>query len=334
MIWIVTIAVARFYIISMCGWFIATYSMSLGVANKVEGSTNLGIIYQKGLILHIILGLLEKMSVNDRLLFGVSGLPLGIGQKFNYASGITYLKDFGLDAMELLFVRSVNVTDNNKDAILKNKLANDFYLSAHGSYYINLNAKTAEKQDESRRRILDAVEALSKVHGRSLIFHTGYYLDRSKEKTYNTIKKNLSKLPRKGIFYRLETTGKGTQFGTLEELVSLCKEVSSCRLCIDFAHIHARNNGNLKDYKDFTKVLQYVLEELGRSALDDLHIHIGGIAYNGKGEKNHLPLQESDFNYIACLKALKDFNVKGCVICEGPRVENDALLLKQSFEKL
>jgi len=60
---------------------------------------------------------------------------------------------------------------------------------------------------------------------------------------------------------------------------------------------------------------------------------MGGIEYGEKGERNHLPLQESDFNYQACLKALKDFDVKGC-LCEGPRVEFDALLLKRTFAKL
>jgi deoxyribonuclease IV len=272
--------------------------------------------------------------VSDRLLFGISGLPLGVGQKFNYASAIPYLKDFGLDAMELLFVRSVNVSDSNKDAILQNKLAHDFYLSAHGSYYINLNAQAAEKQEASLERILAGADALSKVQGRSLIFHPGYYLDSSKGESYAAIRENLRRLPHQDIAYRLETTGKGTQFGTLEELVSLCKEIDSCKLCIDFAHIHARNNGSLKNYHDFAGILQYVLGELGRAALDDLHIHMGGVEYGVKGERNHLPLQESDFNYVACLQALKDFQVKGCVISEGPRVEYDSLLLKRTFEGL
>jgi deoxyribonuclease IV len=272
--------------------------------------------------------------LDHRLLFGISGLPLGVGQKFNYASAIPYLKEFGLDAMELLFVRSVNVSDKNKGAILENKLATDFYLSAHGSYYINLNAAAVEKQDASIQRILDGAAALSKVQGRSLIFHPGYYLESSKEQSHAAIKASLGRLPHQGIDYRLETTGKGTQFGTLEELVSLCKEIETCKLCIDFAHIHARNNGSLKNYHDFAGILQYVLEELGQAALDDLHIHMGGIEYSVKGEKNHLPLQESDFNYVACLKALKDFKVKGCVICEGPRVEYDSLLLKTTYEEL
>ncbi len=271
----------------------------------------------------------------DKLLFGISGLPIGSGIKnINYASGIHYAKSIGLDAMELLFVRNVNVTEKNRDIILKSKLDNDFYLSAHGAHYINLNADEIEKQVQSMERITKAMEGLAKVKGRSLIFHPGYYLKDSKEETYNTIKENLLKLPYKEVDYRLETTGKGTQFGTLEELVSLCREVKSCKLCIDFSHIHARGNGSLKNYDDFAKILQYVFNELGRSTLDDLHIHMGGINYNERGERHHLSLSESDFNYVECLKAIKDYNVKGCVILEGPLVEKDALLLKNTYEKL
>jgi deoxyribonuclease IV len=271
----------------------------------------------------------------DKLLFGISGLPIGNGsRKYNYASGIDYVKSIGLDAIELPFVRSVNVTDKNKDIILENKQRNDFYLSAHGSYYINLNADEAEIQNQSRERIIKGSEALRKVHGKSLVFHPGYYLKDSKEDAYITIKENLIKLPYNGIDYRLETTGKPTQFGTLEELVSLCKDIASCKLCIDFSHIHARQNGSLKYYDDFAKILQYVLIELGRSALDDMHIHMAGINYSEKGEKNHLPLLESDFNYVACLKVLKDFNVKGCIISEGPKIESDALLLKNTYKNL
>jgi len=271
----------------------------------------------------------------DKLLFGISGLPVGSGtRKFNYASGIEYIKSIGLDAMELLFVRNVNVSDNNSFSILKSKTENGIYLSAHASHYINLNADESEKQEQSLERIMKAKDGLAKVKGVSLVFHPGFYLKDTKEETYKTIKANLLKLPHNEIDYRLETTGKATQFGTLEELVSLCEELNSCKLCIDFSHIHARQNGSLKSYDDFSNILQYVLEKLGRPALDDMHIHMGGIKYNEKGERRHLPLLESDFNYVECLKAIKDFKVKGCIIVEGPMLEKDALLIKNTFEKL
>ncbi|SHN60149.1 TIM barrel protein [Desulfitobacterium chlororespirans] len=271
----------------------------------------------------------------EKLLFGISGLPLGDGTKrFNYATGIHYLKSIGLDAMELLFVRSVNVTDNNKGAILEAKRKEGFYLSAHASHYINLNSNDIAKRNQSITRIIDAAEGLAKVRGRSLVFHPGFYMSDSKEAAYAAIKSNLMRLSSCGIDYRLETTGKGSQFGTLEELVSLCQEVPSCKLCLDFAHIHARSNGGLKGYDDFAGVLKHVLDHLGRTALEDLHIHMGGIRYTAKGERSHAPLLESDFNYQECLRAIKDYGVRGCIIAEGPLLERDALLLKETYEKL
>lgn len=271
----------------------------------------------------------------NTLFFGISGLPLGDeNKKLNYKSGIEYLKKFGLDAMELPFVRSVNVTDKNKNEILETKYKNNFYLSAHGSYFINLNADEEEKQIKSMERIIQGAEGLKKVQGKSLVFHPGFYLKDSKEETFQTIKNNLLKLPNIGIDYRLETTGKGTQFGSLEENVRLCKEVATCKLCIDFSHLHARDNGILKTYNDFAKILDYVGTEMGEVALKDMHIHMSGINYTIKGERNHLPFEESDFNYKACIEAFVKFDIKGCVICESPILEHDGLLLKKYYESL
>ena len=271
----------------------------------------------------------------DKLLFGISGLPMGDGNtKFTYKSGISYLKKLGLDAMELPFVRSVNITDKNKVEVLKTKKEENFYLSAHGSYYINLNAEEKEKQEQSIERIIKGAEGLKKVEGKSLVFHTGFYLKSPKDETFNMIKKNLASLPDLGVDYRLETTGKGTQFGSLEEIVAICENVKSCKPCIDFSHLHARYNGSLKTYEDFISILQYIKDHLGDEALKDMHIHLSGINYGEKGEKNHLPFEESDFNYKACLKAFKDFDIKGCVVCESPILERDALLLKNFYYSL
>lgn len=84
----------------------------------------------------------------DKLLFGISGLPKGDGsKKFTYKTAIIYLKQIGLDALEMPFVRSVNITDKNKDEVYKAKEEQSFYLSAHGSYFVNLNAVEEEKAE-------------------------------------------------------------------------------------------------------------------------------------------------------------------------------------------
>ena len=130
-----------------------------------------------------------------------------------------------------------------------------------------------------------------------------------------------------------ELMGRGTQFGSLEELLDLSLELEMVAPCIDFAHCHARNGKN-NSYDEFTSILSRIEERLGRNALDDIHIHVSGIAYGGKGEIKHLNMEESDFNYVDFIRALKDYDVKGLVICESPNLEEDALLLKESFDAL
>jgi deoxyribonuclease-4 len=137
-----------------------------------------------------------------------------------------------------------------------------------------------------------------------------------------------------GITYRLETTGKETQFGNLDELIEISKQVKTCGICVDFSHIHARYNGSLKTYDDFSRILDKIGTNLGDDALKDMHIHISGINYGAKGEKNHLPFEESDFNYKDCMKALKQYRVAGCIVCESPILEIDAKLLKDYYYSL
>ena len=65
-----------------------------------------------------------------------------------------------------------------------------------------------------------------------------------------------------------------------------------------------------------------------------IYTHVTGIEYGAKGEKKHLNLEESDFNYKDLLKAFKTFDVKGAVVCESPNIEDDAKLLKDYYLSL
>ena len=136
------------------------------------------------------------------------------------------------------------------------------------------------------------------------------------------------------IWIRPETTGKGTQWGTLEEIVKLSKEFKNVLPCIDFAHIHARNNGTFNTYDEFSKMIEFTANELGNDVLDNMHMHLAGIEYGPKGEKNHLLLENSDMNYKDLLKVFKEFNIKGVLVCESPNIEEDTKLLKEYYLSL
>jgi len=135
------------------------------------------------------------------------------------------------------------------------------------------------------------------------------------------------------LLLRPETSGKGSQFGSLEEILKLCAELEGTAPCIDFAHLHARG-GRFNSYPEFTSVLEQVRVGLGDDALKNMHLHISGIEYGARGERRHLRLQQSDLQYNELLRALRDYNVKGVVICESPNQEEDALLLKTGLNAI
>jgi len=137
-----------------------------------------------------------------------------------------------------------------------------------------------------------------------------------------------------GIEIRPETTGKPTQFGTLEEILNLSSEIEGVYPCLDFAHIYARSLGKINRREDFLLILEKCEEILGSEILKNLHIHVSGISYGPKGEKAHLRFEESEFNYKEFLMALIEKDVDAIVICESPTLEEDALLLQKEFANM
>ena len=96
----------------------------------------------------------------------------------------------------------------------------------------------------------------------------------------------------------------------------------------DSAGICTISNNKTLIEKDIGK-LEEIEKKLGRDALNNMHIHISGIEYSEKGERNHLNLRDSDLNFKELVRAWKAFKVKGVVISESPNIERDALMLKR-----
>jgi deoxyribonuclease-4 len=141
-------------------------------------------------------------------------------------------------------------------------------------------------------------------------------------------------LKKNKITIRPETTGKSSQFGSLEELLSLCSQLDNCLPCIDFSHLHARSGGKLNSFAEFCSELEQSEKFLGKDFLHNLHCHVSGINYSSKGELNHLDLKDSDLKYKELLQALKEFDCRGIIISESPNIEGDAMLLKKTFEEI
>jgi deoxyribonuclease-4 len=277
--------------------------------------------------------------MKSKLLFGPAGTPHS-SKSSSSVDGVKRVAELGLGCMELEFVQGVRMGAETAKQVKAVMQETGIRLSVHAPYYINLTSKEIEKQQASIKRILDSARIGWFCGADSVVFHAAFYQETDPKEIYQQVKTHLRnivntlKKEKNRTWIRPETTGKGSQFGTVEEIIQLSLEVDQVLPCIDFSHLHARSNGKFNSYTEFAGVLELLDKKLGRKVLDNMHIHISGIKYGEKGEREHLNLKDSDLKYQELLKAFRDFKIAGYVICESPNLEEDAMLLKKTYEKL
>ena len=275
----------------------------------------------------------------NRLLFGTAGVPKSTIKKNNPVEGVKRIHELGLDCMQLEFAHGVRMKDEVSSALRKASYELNIPLTSHGPYYINLNAREQDKIDSSVERIIQTAKISDLCGAESMTFHAAFYMKDSPydvfdlvEKSMNVIEERLARLDIE-IELRPELTGKTSQFGSLEELISLTKSISSCKPCMDFSHLYARTN-KYNTYKEFDDVIKGLTKELGKDSVKQMHIHISGISSNSKGDLKHLNLDKSSFNWKGLMRALKDNDCRGYVISNSPSLEEDALMLKEYYMSL
>ncbi|MGI5902228.1 MAG: TIM barrel protein [Desulfitobacteriia bacterium] len=271
--------------------------------------------------------------------FGTAGIPIS-SQERTTEAGIVRVRELGLGALEVEFVQGVRMKEEKASQVRQVALREEILLSCHAPYFINLNSKEEEKVIASKNRIIQTARIAKVLGAASVVFHPAFYGGETAKKVLAKVIKELQavreQLEQEGnlVILRPETTGKPTQFGDLEETITLAKEIPGVLPCIDFAHLQARSNGLINSYDKFCEVLEQSAEALGDSWVNNAHFHISGVEYGAKGERKHLVFQEADLKYKELIKALLSFGFAGTVICESPNLEEDAQTLKKTYEDL
>lgn len=248
---------------------------------------------------------------------GVAGTP-SVCEKTEDA--LVWLHKNGLEE-EVEFVRQVWM---NKERAEKIKALNKdlgVELSIHAPYYINL--ANPVKAKASMKRIMDCCDRAERMGAYIVVFHAGYY-GKDKERAHELIYKSCSEMSKKtSVLLGLETTGKLTAWGTVDEIMDVNKDLKNCVPVIDFAHLYARSQGRI----DYNEVLDKVRK------FKHLHSHFSGINYGPGGEKNHLPILSGkpDYRKIASLLIRRRTDIT--MICESPYLERDALIMKKIISK-
>ncbi|MBR9675713.1 TIM barrel protein [Candidatus Woesearchaeota archaeon] len=241
--------------------------------------------------------------------------------------GITNTKEHGLNLMEVEFTHGVNM--NNEKAKIIGDIAkkNNFLLTIHAPYFINLASEEKIKVEASKKRILDSVERGYHMSAKYVVFHPGFYQGRDKEVVYQKIKEEIIELIKiikengwDKVELAPEITGKHSAFGDLDELLRLKKE-TGCQITIDFSHLYARNLGKI----DYAQVIKKLPKKF--------HAHFSGITFTEKGERMHIDTTPEFFKPLRDeLKKIEDTH-QITIINESPQPLRDAVMMREELNK-
>lgn len=283
--------------------------------------------------------------MTERTRFGPAGVPPPfhvLKAKLSDVPGL--LREEGLDAFEYQASRwgsdpQIKQADAEKFGAEAKK--SNVKVSLHGSYFINLSGKK-DVVEASKQRLIAGATAAQWMGAYVVVFHMGFYGKFEKDFAFkncvSALKDVNESLKSLGVKVKLgpETMGRKFQVGSLDEILTICKEVENTQLVIDWAHLHARNLGTFKKIEDYRLVMETVENRLGTEALKGMHCHFSKIEFSSQGEKRHRTLDEErygpDFELLA--KVMVDFNMHPTVICETPLLDIDAVQMQKIYLSL
>jgi len=274
-------------------------------------------------------------SAPKGLLFGTAGVPFSAADDSSLA-GIERVRALGLDGLEIEFVNGVKMGLDTAAKVRETAGRFGVRLSVHAPYHINFNSENPGIRLQSRERLLKTARVGAACGAASVVFHAAFYGRDTAEAAYAAVRSEVAavqsvlRAERLPVTLRVETMGKRSQFGTLDEVLSLCRDVDGLQPCLDFSHLYARE-GRVNSYLEFERVLSKVARKLGPRSLRNAHIHIAGVHFGDKGEIKHLNLEETEFRVDEWLQVLRNLGVEGLVICESPNLEADAVMLKKLY---
>ncbi len=212
----------------------------------------------------------------------------------------------------------------------------DVSLSIHTPYYMDLGSDSdlAGKCVES---IQNAALILNALEGDILVTSLGVYKEgQDREAVDETIYGNLEYLldwwseykikPKFGV----EITGQQDVFGSLDQVLDLCKEFDGVTPVVNFSHHHSRTNGSLLDMEDFIDVL----EEVSPYCDGRFHLAFAGVEYADGDEKRLTPIKKGDLKFDPLAEALMDLKPDATVISTSPLLEHDAMYMRIIHERI
>lgn len=254
-----------------------------------------------------------------------------------------WLEKAGLDAYEYQCGRGVKISDEAARKLAKQAEKHKIKLSVHAPYFINISSIEPEKVDNSINYILQAANAAHNMNADRIVVHMGSAKDITRRHAMEisavTVKRALDEMDNAGVgdvAICLETMGKINQMGTVEEVVQMCCMDERLVPALDFGHINARTQGELKSEEDFEHIIKYMEKKIGTERTNTFHAHFSKIEYTKAGEKKHLTFEDTEYGpeFAPLARVLDARKMSPVIICESAGTQSiDAIKMKKIYEE-
>ncbi len=211
----------------------------------------------------------------------------------------------------------------------------DVSVSLHTPYYMDLgsnNDLTFNCLDSIRHAGL-IVNALG---GDIVVTNLGLYNGIDDEETIDgNIYDNVTELmkwwkgekltPKLGV----EITGQQDVFGSLDQVLDICKSVKGLVPVINWPHYHARTNGSLLETDDF----KYVIEQVQPYCKGSMHSLFAGVEHSDGNEHRLTPIKKGDLKFDTLAECLVEMRPEMTIISSSPLLEHDAMYMRIIHER-
>ena len=212
----------------------------------------------------------------------------------------------------------------------------DVAVSLHTPNYMDLGSNN-ELTNTCVNSIRHAGVIVNALGGEVVVTNLGLYNGLHDEETVNAnIYENVSMLmdwwkeaglkPKLGV----EITGQQDVFGSLDQILDICKEIKGLTPVLNFPHYHARTSGSLLEPDDFKYVIEQVQPYCKKGGI---HALFAGVEHSDGNEHRLTPIKKGDLKFDTLAECLVDLKPEMTIISSSPLLEHDAMYMRIIHER-
>jgi deoxyribonuclease-4 len=249
--------------------------------------------------------------------------PSGLPDLPSFEDMAGWLAAEGYAAVEIGFVSGFWLSYDDAPELAAALRERDIVVSVHAPLAAFMGHAEREKKFKMALGMLDHTAGLAKAVGAEVIvFHPGFLLGRNREQTIHDVVDQLgdlrARLESKDrlVPFGIEVMGRVRDFGSIDDVIEISRQVDFVQPVLDFAHMHATSDGAYTDVDAFASALEAADEAMEPGV--PFHIHFSDIAYANRNETKHLPYGEGTLRAEPLRDALARFDRPATVISESP----------------